>query len=791
MNRKRKTVVASTISILALVLTTGGSARADFTFGLAQSMGPVLNSPSNDGTAGASADGLELYFGSDRPGGYGASDIWVSTRQSIKDSWGPPTNLGPTVNSAYSEGYACLSSDGLTLYFSDFYSGTPRPGGLGGADIWMTARPSRRDPWSTPVSVGAPINSPALDFAPTISADSLTLIFTSNRSGGMGGWDLWMSTRASTQDAWGPPVNLGPNVNSASHDCECSLSADGLALFFCSNRAGGVGAYDLWVTTRTSSKSSWGLPVNLGSAVNTTANEGSAGVFGNMGPLYFTTDRSGGLDGYELWQAPILPVVDLNGDGKVEATDLDLLLGNWAQNKPLCDIGPSPWGDGVVDEQDLRVLTELTMTPGPRAADVPGDVILRWISPSLAERHDVYFGTSFEAVNAASRTDPLAVLVSQGQTATTYDPEGILELGRTYYWRVDFVSAGPEATIYRGPVLDFTTESRLRISTIVATASSAQPSAGPEKTVDGSGLDASGGHSTEQKDMWLSVGAVPGWIQYEFDRIYPLRELWVWNYNSPSEPSFGFGARRVKIEHSVDGVAWTVLEGVPEFARAPGKPGYTANTTVSFGGVSAKFVKLTITKNWGIAPRTGLSEVRFFYSPDGSGSQTLVDKLMGMVEAHNRHDWERELSFFTEDARFEMVGAWVKEGKAELRKLFELDVLLGSQLTFTDFQVEADTVTCKVEEQTELHTLLGLKAIYYEYSQTTFRDGLIEETRAKLSAESMAACDRQLATFLEWATQNRANALPELRVGKGYDITAANVDKWLQLLREWQESQNR
>ena len=77
----------------------------------------------------------------------------------------------------------------------------------------------------------------------------------------------------------------------------------------------------------------------------------------------------------------------------------------------------------------------------------------------------------------------------------------------------------------------------------------------------------------------------------------------------------------VKIEYSTDGATWTALADVPEFARAPGQPGYVHNTTISFGGVPARYVKLTLEKPWGSMPSTGLSEVRFFYIPDRSARQ--------------------------------------------------------------------------------------------------------------------------------------------------------------------------
>jgi hypothetical protein len=214
----------------------------------------------------------------------------------------------------------------------------------------------------------------------------------------------------------------------------------------------------------------------------------------------------------------------------------------------------------------------------------------------------------------ASRGNPQGVLVSQGHTATTYDPEGLLDFSKTYYWRVDFVSADAVPTIYQGPVLEFTTAAlTYPIKNVTATASSAQAGSGPERTVDGSGLDKTDGHSIDQKDMWWSIAEPSPWIQYEFDKVYTLHEMWVWNFNMMIESFMGFGAKTVKIEYSSDGTTWTALADVPEFAKAPGKAGYAANTIVSFAGVPAKFVKLTIEKNWSSSvQQTGLSEVRFF-----------------------------------------------------------------------------------------------------------------------------------------------------------------------------------
>jgi hypothetical protein len=357
MNKKRNTVAV--LAITSMVVTLGGRAHADFTFGEPMNLGSVINSSSSDYGPCLSTDGLELYFTSERAGGSGGADIWVSTRQGTNDQWNPPTNLGPTVNSSYNDSYPTVSSDGLTLYFSDAYSGTPRPVGLGGGDIWMTTRPNRNAPWGEPVNLGAPINSSTLDMSPTISGDNLILIFTSNnRAGGRGSWDLWMSTRADVQDPWDPPVNLGQAVNSGNWEGECGLSGDGRVVFFGSGRAGIAGGIDIWMSTRKTLSDPWNVAVNLGSTINKSGNDGTARVSPDMRTLYFCSDRPGGLGNYDLYAAPIIPVADFNGDGVVDEADMFILVDCWHTDNPMCDIGPAPWGDGIVDVQDLIVLNE-------------------------------------------------------------------------------------------------------------------------------------------------------------------------------------------------------------------------------------------------------------------------------------------------------------------------------------------------------------------------------------------------------------------------------------------------
>jgi hypothetical protein len=255
--------------------------------------------------------------------------------------------------------------------------------------------------------------------------------------------------------------------------------------------------------------------------------------------------------------------------------------------------------------------------PEDKAVDVPFDAMLAWTAGETAAAHDVYLGAALADVNDASRDNPMGVLVSQGQTETTYQPDAALEFGQTYYWRVDEVNGAPDNTIFTGRPWSFTVESYgYPIANVTATASGHQGAMTPQNTVNGSGLNAEGLHDTEGTHMWTSNNVKPAWIQFRFDKTYRLHEMLVWNANQVIESMVGFGAKAVKIEHSVDGQNWTTLEGVSEFNRGSGMPNYAANTTVSFGGVAAQYVKVTIQSNWGgLAQQVSMSEVKFYYAP--------------------------------------------------------------------------------------------------------------------------------------------------------------------------------
>lgn len=102
------------IGFVAAIAVSDGGAKADFTFGTPKNLGPAINSTSNETVVCLSPDGLEMYFMSDRPGGSGDWDIWVTKRAATDGDWGPSENLGPTVNSPEFEGGAYISPDSRT-----------------------------------------------------------------------------------------------------------------------------------------------------------------------------------------------------------------------------------------------------------------------------------------------------------------------------------------------------------------------------------------------------------------------------------------------------------------------------------------------------------------------------------------------------------------------------------------------------------------------------------------------------------------------------------------------------
>jgi len=345
------------IGIMAGIIFCGGRAKADFTFGEPTNLGSTVNSTYSDGPGAESPDGLELYIGSARPPDSESScGIWISTRRTLEDAWEAPVRLPTPLNVSPDDWWAeCISADGLELYGE-----SGEFGGSGDSDIWLATRATKDAPWSTLTYLDSPINSSSHDWIGSISVDGLELYLSSTRPGGYGNHDLYMAKRETPNDAWGPPVNLGPLVNSSDFDGNPLILPDGLTLYFGSWRDGGYGEADIWVTKRATLEDPWGAPINLGPYINTNAYDDVPKLSYDASLLYICSDRPGGFGGTygDVWQVPIIPIVDFNGDRIVDADDICVMVDHWGEDYSLCDIGPTPFGDGVVDVQDLIVLAE-------------------------------------------------------------------------------------------------------------------------------------------------------------------------------------------------------------------------------------------------------------------------------------------------------------------------------------------------------------------------------------------------------------------------------------------------
>jgi hypothetical protein len=353
------------LKVFVILILIGGISKgitkADFIFG-EPAMVPNVNSDFVDGSPQISRDGLELYMASKRDGGI--SKIWVSRRDTIKDPWSMPTKLEAPVNSAVSQSFPSLSADGLELYFSDGFQEAKDPMGYGASDIWVLTRASKDDPWSIPKNLGPAINSVNMENSPCISADGLELYFMSSIPDHPRNSEIVVSTRLSKDDPWGEPVTLNTNVNSNQYEYTPFISADGLSLFF----SRGFSKSHIYVCRRASIVEPWGsaeffAPVNSGYVNDVWGFSPESAeyhaCFADEDPtIYFTRSTDLFANDYNIWQVEVTPVIDLNSDGIVDATDMCIIVDNWHTENPLCDIAPAPLGDGFVDVQDLIVLAE-------------------------------------------------------------------------------------------------------------------------------------------------------------------------------------------------------------------------------------------------------------------------------------------------------------------------------------------------------------------------------------------------------------------------------------------------
>ena len=194
-----------------------------------------VNTNLNEGAQSITADGNYLVFtGCGRREGLGGCDLYGSTR--VGGRWTEAVNLGPVVNSRFSESQPSLSQDGSLLFFA-----SNREGGLGQDDLYVAGRQTDGS-WSKPVNLGATVNTPANDRYPFWAADNKTLYFTTSGRAGMGGADLFKTT-LSPSNQWQPPVNLGYPINTPGEETNLFIALDGKSAYFSKGVADDIDIY--------------------------------------------------------------------------------------------------------------------------------------------------------------------------------------------------------------------------------------------------------------------------------------------------------------------------------------------------------------------------------------------------------------------------------------------------------------------------------------------------------------------------------------------------------------------
>jgi len=287
----RKTTPALTgLLAVAIVLLqiTPGAAPSYSPWSEPVSLGNVVNSPYDDALAALSKDSLSLYFTSNRPvadGGVGGYDIWVSQRPSTDAPWGVPVCLDLPVNTTANEAGPALSRDGHWMFL---HRGTER----GDWDLMVSWRRNTHDDfgWEEPSNLGANINTQYNDAGATFfegtDGSPAELYFGSQR---LGGWDIYVSQLGS--DGTFGPAQLVPELSSTGSDQRPSIRFDGLEIYFTSTRPG-VGGSDIWVSTRPSVYEPWTTPVNV-AELNTTFGDAQATLSSKGDVLIFNSSRPG------------------------------------------------------------------------------------------------------------------------------------------------------------------------------------------------------------------------------------------------------------------------------------------------------------------------------------------------------------------------------------------------------------------------------------------------------------------------------------------------------------------
>ncbi|MDC3406912.1 OmpA family protein [Bacteroidia bacterium] len=208
------------------------------------------------------------------------------------ESWDKVKDIGPPINTIENEGAFSISSDGNYIFFTS----CSRNGGKGQCDIWLTSKKNNR--WDEPKNLQSPINTKYWESQPSISSDGRMLYFSSDRPGGYGGTDIWVSEFSIS--GWSAPKNLGPTVNTSKDEQFPFIHSDNRTLYFSSNGHPGLGKSDLYLT-RKDVKLNWETPINMGYPINSRGQDWNLVVARDGKTAYFSSDQLKGFGGLDIY----------------------------------------------------------------------------------------------------------------------------------------------------------------------------------------------------------------------------------------------------------------------------------------------------------------------------------------------------------------------------------------------------------------------------------------------------------------------------------------------------------
>ena len=253
--------------------------RSPVTFNPAN-LGANINTDADEYLPALSADGSTLIFTrSKKVDDFRNEDFYLSYNNT--DDWQLAENLGEPINTPQNEGAQCITADGLTLYFT----ACSRNDSYGRCDIYESNFVN--DKWTEPVNLGDNINTENWESQPAISADGRQLFFVSNRSGGRGGKDIWVSYKNAI-GTWTKARNLGKDINTSKDDISPFLHWDNQTLYYSSKGFVGMGGFDIFLS-RLDESGNWGVVKNIGYPINSPSDENSLIVAKDGRTAYFAS----------------------------------------------------------------------------------------------------------------------------------------------------------------------------------------------------------------------------------------------------------------------------------------------------------------------------------------------------------------------------------------------------------------------------------------------------------------------------------------------------------------------